>query len=275
MRQILSVLAITVVVASCGDHRTYPARTFSWTGDVAPGSTLNVRNIDGSIAILSSPNGKLTVDAVILNAAPTAVQVKQSTNGNDFYFCTLLGSRTSDSCENTEGKHDTHFSPFTLFSRHHPITVRYTLHVPAGVRVAVETVNGKIAAQDIAGDVKASTVNGDVVVSTTKGTVNAETVNGSIVASMASLPDSGNVHLETVNGSITSLIPEGIGGSIDLDNTNGSITANYPNAVPDKDDKHHMRIKLDEGKRRVTLETVNGSVNLSRYVKVPLVSLQN
>ena len=275
MRKILSVLAIAAVVVSCSDRRNYPARNFSWTGDIAPGSTVNVRNIDGSIAIVPSTNEKLSVDAVILNAAPTAVQVKQSANGNDLYFCTLLGSRTSAGCESTEGTHDTHFSPFTLFSRRHPITVRYTLHVPAGVRVAVETVNGKIAAQNIAGNVKASTVNGDVIVSTTNGTVNAETVNGSIIASMASLPDSGNVHLETVNGSITSLIPEGIGGSIDLDNTNGSITANYPNAVPDSSDKHHLRIKLDEGKRRVTLETVNGSVNLSRYVKVPVVSLLN
>jgi len=274
MRQTLCLLAVVMVVASC-DHRTYPARTFSWTGDIAPGSTVNVQNIDGAIAIVPSTDGKLSVDAIILNAAPSAVQVKQATNGNDVYFCTLLGSRTSDGCESSDEKHDTHFSPFSLFSRRHPITVRYTVHVPNGVRVAVETVNGKIAAQDIAGNVKASTVNGDVIVSTTNGTVNAETVNGSIIASMASLPDSGNVHLETVNGSITSLIPEGIGGSIDLDNTNGSITANYPNAVPDKDDKHHMRIKLDEGKRRVTLETVNGSVNLSRYVKVPVVSLLN
>lgn len=274
MRQTLSILAVVMVVASC-DHRTYPERNFSWTGDVAPGSTVNVRNIDGAIAVVPSTDTKLSVDAVILNAAPSAVQVKQSTNGSDVYFCTLLGSRTSDGCESTEGRHETHFSPFSLFSRRHPITVRYTVHVPNGMRVAVETVNGKIAAQNIGGNVKASTVNGDVIVSTTNGTVNAETVNGSIIASMASLPDSGNVHLETVNGSITSLIPEGIGGSIDLDNTNGSITANYPNAVPDKEDKHHMRIKLDEGTRRVTLETVNGSVNLSRYVKVPVVSLQN
>jgi DUF4097 and DUF4098 domain-containing protein YvlB len=36
-----------------------------------------------------------------------------------------------------------------------------------------------------------------------------------------------------------------------------------------------MRIKLDEGKRRVTLETVNGSVNLTKYVKPAMVSLQN
>jgi hypothetical protein len=275
MRKILSVFAIVLVAASCGSHHTYPARNFSWTGDIAPGSTVNVRNIDGAIAIVPSANNKLSVDAVILNAAPSAVQVKQAMSGSDVYFCTLLGSRTSDSCESTEGKHDTHFSPFSLFNGRHPITVRYTLHVPAGVRVAVETVNGKIAAQNIAGNVKASTVNGDVIVSTTNGTVNAETVNGSIIASMASLPDSGDVHLETVNGSITSLLPEGIGGSIDLDNTNGSITANYPNAVPDSANKHHMTIKLNDAQRRVTLETVNGSVNLTRYVKTPVVSLLN
>ena len=166
-------------------------------------------------------------------------------------------------------------SPFSFFSHKHTNTVRYTLHVPSNVTLDVETVNGKIAAQNIDGNVKASTVNGDVAVSTTKGTVNAETVNGSIIASMASLPDSGNVHLETVNGSITSVIPEGIGGSIDLENENGSLTANYPNAVPDSADKHHMRIKLDDGSRRVKLETVNGSVNLTKYVKTALVSQRN
>ena len=164
-------------------------------------------------------------------------------------------------------------SPFSFFDRKHTNTVRYTLHVPANVTVDAETVNGKIAAQNIDGNVKAATVNGEIAVSTTKGTVNAETVNGSIIASMASLPDSGNVHLETVNGSITSVLPEGIGGSIDLQNTNGTITTNYPNAVADSADKHHLRIKLDDRNRRVTLETVNGSLNVTKFVKTGLVSL--
>jgi hypothetical protein len=273
MRQILCVLAITAVAASCSHHHSYPPRTFTWSGDVVPGATVNVRNIDGTIAIIPSTDGKLSVDAVIVNAAPGAVEVKQATNDNDIFFCTLFSAHSDDSCGPGGHKHDVSISPFSFFSHRHTNTVRYTLHVPAGVLVDVETVNGKIAAQNVGGNVKASTVNGDIAVSTTNGTVNAETVNGSIIASMASLPDSGNVHLETVNGSITSVIPEGIGGSIDLENTNGSIVANYPNAVPDSADKHHMRIKLDDGPRRVTLETVNGTVNLARYVKTAMVSL--
>jgi hypothetical protein len=36
-----------------------------------------------------------------------------------------------------------------------------------------------------------------------------------------------------------------------------------------------MRIKLGDGSRRVTLETVNGSVNLAKYVKTAMVSLVN
>jgi DUF4097 and DUF4098 domain-containing protein YvlB len=277
MRHILCVLAITVAAASCSRGHNYPPRNFTWSGDITPGATVKVRNIDGAIAILASPTNKLTVDAVIVNAAPHAVEVKQAMSGNDVVFCTLLGMHTDDTCVEGEGKkgHGTTFSPWTLFNRHHPITVRYTVHVPAGVKVDVETVNGRIAAQNIAGNVKAETVNGDVVVSTTKGTVNAETVNGSIIASMAQLPDSGDVHLETVNGSITSLIPEGIGGSISLENTNGALTANYPHATTDSADKHHLLIKLDEGARRVRLETVNGSVNLTTFVKTPEVSLLN
>ncbi len=277
MRHILCVLAVTAAVASCSRGHTYPPRNFTWSGDITPGATVKVRNIDGAIAILASTTNKLTVDAVIVNAAPHAVEVKQAMSGNDVVFCTLLGVHTDDTCTEGEGKkgHSTTFSPWTLFNRHHPITVRYTMHVPSGVTVDVETVNGRIAAQNIAGNVKAETVNGDVVVSTTNGTVNAETVNGSIIASMAQLPDSGDVHLETVNGSITSLIPEGIGGSISLENANGALTANYPHTTTDSADKHHLRIKLDEGPRRVRLETVNGSVNLTKFVKAAQVSLLN
>ena len=275
MRQLFCVLAVVVIVASCSHGRTYAPRTFTWSGDVTPGEVVNVRNIDGSIAIVPSTNGKLSVDAVIANAAPGAVEVRELAKDSVVYFCTLFKPGSDDTCGKAGHKHNVSFSPFSFFSRKRSTLVQYTLHVPQGVRLDVQTVNGKIAAQNMAGNVKASTVNGDVAVSTTKGTVDAETVNGSIIASMESLPDSGDVHLESVNGSITSVIPEGIGGSIDLENTNGSITANYPNAVPDSADKHHMRIKLDNGARRVHIETVNGSVNLSRYVKTALVTLLN
>ena len=273
MRSIFCILAVAAVAASCSHSRTYPSRTFTWSGEVTPGGTVNVRNLDGAIAIVPAADGKLSVDAVIVNAAPNAVEVKQATVGNKVYFCTMFQPKAGDSCGPGGHRHDVSISPFSFFSHDHPKTVRYTLHVPSNVTVDVETVNGKIAAQNIDGNVKATTVNGEIAVSTTKGTINAETVNGSIIASMASLPDSGNVHLESVNGSITTVLPEGIGGSIDLENTNGTITANYPNAVPDSGDKHHLRIKLDEGSRRVSLETVNGSVNLTKYVKPGLVSL--
>lgn len=276
MRKILCVVAVAIVAvaAACSNSRSYPERHFTWSGDIAPGGTVKIRNIDGGIAILASADNKLTVDAVIVNAAPTAVNVKQAMEGNDVLFCTDITSRKGGACNDT-GHHATTFAPWKLFSRSHPITVRYTMHVPAGVKVDVVTVNGSVAAQNIAASVKAETVNGNVTISTTNGTVNAETVNGSIVASMAQLPDSGNVHLETVNGSITSVLPEGIGGLIDLENANGLLTANYPNAVPDSADKHHMRIKLDEGARRVHLETVNGTINLTKFVKVAAVSLLN
>jgi len=276
MRKIFCVLAVVVVASACAHHDNYPSRNFTWTGDITPGATVRVSNVDGPIAVLASTTNKLTVDAVIVNASPAAVQVKQAMSGNDVLFCTLLGSQSTNTCGEGKHGHSTSFSPFSLFSRHHPITVRYTVHVPAGVNVTLETVNGKVAAQNIGGNVKAETVNGDVVVSTTNGTINAETVNGSIIASMAQLPDSGDVHLETVNGSITSLLPEGVGGAIDLENTNGAITANYPHTGSDSaNDKHHLRIKLDEGARRVHLETVNGSVNLTRFVKSAVVSLLN
>mgnify|MGYP001793174296 CR=1 FL=1 len=264
MRKILCIVATVAAAAACSHDRTYPERHFTWSGDIASGATAKIRNVDGGIAILASADNKLTVDAVIVNAAPSAVSVKLAMQGTDVLFCTDIASRKSSAC-NDAGVHVTTFAPWKLFSRSHPITVRYTMHVPAGVKVDVETVNGSVAAQNIAASVKAATMNGNVSISTTNGTVNAETVNGSIVASMAQLPDSGNVHLETVNGSITSVIPEGIGGRINLENVNGAITASYPNAVPDSGDKPHMPLQLARGALRVHLETGNASGTTTRY----------
>lgn len=273
MRRLICGLVSCLVVASCAHDRTYPPRTFSWSGEVPTGGSVKVRNIDGAIAVVPSTTKQLTVSAVIVNASPDAVQVKPAMNGNELEFCTLLGARTKGTCEEKGHKHTTTVSPFSFFSRRHKITVLYTLHVPAGANLDVATVNGSIAAQDVGGNVKAATVNGDVVVSTTVGTVNAETVNGKIIASMASLPDSGNVHLETVNGSITSVLPEGMGGTLDLENANGTITANYPHAAPDSVDPHHLHVELSPGPRRVHLETVNGSVSVTQYVKPTSVTL--
>ena len=276
MRRILLGLVTCLVVAACTRDRTYPPRTFTWSGDVPAGGTIKVRNIDGAIAVIPSTTNQLSVSALIMNASPSAVQVKEESNSDELVFCTQLGSQISTPCESNNGReHSTHFSPFSLFRRSHPLTVLYTLHVPAGATLDMETVNGRIAAQDVGGNVKASTVNGDVVVSTTLGTVNAETVNGSIVASMAAVPDSGNVHLETVNGSITSVLPESIVGSFDLENVNGKINASYPHGTPDSTDAHHMRFTLSPAARRVHLETVNGSVSVTQYVKPVKVSLLN
>jgi hypothetical protein len=273
MRRILCAFVSCLVVASCSRSRTYPPRTFTWTGDVPAGGSVKVRNIDGAIAMVPSATNQLTVDAVIVNASPDAVQVKQELDGSELRFCTLLGSQTTGTCANNGHERSTTISPFSFFSRRHPITVRYTLHVPAGVSVDVGTVNGRIAAQDIGGNVDATTVNGDVVISTTTGTVNAETVNGSIIASMASLPDSGNVHLETVNGSITSVLPPGVSGMLDLETVNGTITANYPHAPPDSADPHHLRVELAPGSRHVRMETVNGAVSVTQYAKPTSVTL--
>lgn len=274
MRRLICCLASCVLVATaCSHDRTYPSRTVTWSGDVPAGDTVKVRNVDGSIAVVPATTNQLSMSALIMNASPTSVQVKPEVDGNVVTFCTLTGSATSGSCDNNGKGKARVFSPWSFFSRRHPLTVVYTLHVPTGVTVDLETVKGRIAAQDVGGNVKAETVTGDVVISTTSGTVNAETVNGSIIVSMAAVPDSGSVHLETVNGSITSVLPANIGGTLNLENVNGKITANYPHPAADSSDAHHLLVKLSPSSRKVHLETVNGSVNVTQYSKPASVSL--
>jgi hypothetical protein len=272
MRHLLCGLAACAVRISCGRSASYPQRTFTWTGDVPEGGTVTVRNIDGAIAVIPSSTGQVTVDAVILNAPPADVQVKARQDGNDVLVCTLIRAPENTDCGTAEHGRSTTISPSSFFKRHHSLTVRYTVHVPPGVKLNLETVNGRIAAQNVAASVTAETVNGNVEASTTTGVVNASTVNGSILVSMAAVPDSGDIHLETVNGSITAVLPDDIAGTLDLSNNNGAISVNYPHAAS-TDDPHHVRMTLRPGSRSVRMETVNGPVTVTRYVKPTTVTL--
>src|SRR5258708_32870048 len=88
------------------------------------------------------------------------------------------------------------------------VTVDFAVGGPAGVRFLGKTVNGEVAAADLAGDVQANTVNGSIRISTA-GYAEAQTVNGEIVASLGRATWSNALEFRTVNGGMPRRPPAG------------------------------------------------------------------
>jgi len=145
--------------------------------------------------------------------------------------------------------------------------VRWTVKVPKGVIVDLRTANGKVTLSGLEGEVHASTVNGGIE---GKGlavsTLEASTVNGGVdVEITKSLTSAGSVSLEAVNGGVALALPDGSQASVTARVTNGGInTTGLDFQVTGEQTRRRFEGTLNGGGARVTLQTTNGGVRLSK-----------
>lgn len=154
------------------------------------------------------------------------------------------------------------------------VSVAYTVEVPPGTQVRLETVNGTVRVDAPGSRVSCETTNGSVRVGgaallkavTVNGRIefhaeNVEEVsstNGSVEGTVVTArPSSGKV--ETVNGSVTLKLPSGSAVRIEAENVNGSIQSGFPAL---KGSKHSMSGDLNGGGQTLSIETVNGSIHV-------------
>ncbi len=164
------------------------------------------------------------------------------------------------------------------------VSVTYDIKVPEGVtletvstvngdvfatgpfgRVSGSTVNGKVRVENSAGDLRLSTTNGSVEARNVKGKIDADTTNGSIRLELADLAD--NINAETVNGSITLALGaiKELNAVLEAETVNGGIDVDFPISFQNlQKSKHSLKGQIGQGGPRASLETVNGSIHLTK-----------
>jgi len=145
-------------------------------------------------------------------------------------------------------------------------SVSYVLTVPEGANLdTVSTVNGGVDISAVNGLVKAETVNGDLEASGLTSDVDLETVNGSIEADFDSLGGKQRVSAEAVNGKIVLNLPADASARINAETVNGSIDADDFGLEPEKGFVgRDLEGEIGGGDARISLDTVNGSIHISK-----------
>lgn len=263
--QILPVAFLMLTAATTALAQPNSEEAFSWSGIAAPGHRVIVYNINGPVEVLPS-DGNNSERRVEIRAVkkwksgkPTPVRIEQlRTAQDDIVVCAMWHPESRCTGEGIN-------TPRSSVSVRGNTSVHFTVHVPAGTHVDINTVNGRIDISDVSSGVNARTVNGGIRIRTINGPVNAKTVNGSINALINAT--NGYQHdsrLETVNGSITVTAPPDLSALVSMKTVNGSVKTDIPMTVSGTQSGRNLQGETGNGGPRLDARTVNGSISLRK-----------
>jgi hypothetical protein len=231
--------------------------TWTYRVPLAAGSSLWIRDVNGSVTVEPGHGDSLAVSAVktFRHSDPATVRLAAVPGADGVAICALWDAAG-------------HCGPGDEYREHYApqsdVAVQFTVRVPRGVRIDATTVNGAVRIVGASAATSARTVSGDVSVETSRGPVKALVVNGGIHATLSGVADSGAVKLITVNGGVTLELPARADATISANTMNGAIESDFPLDVNDKFVGHHASGAIGRGGRRIELSAVNGSVRLKK-----------
>lgn len=213
---------------------------------------LRIKNVNGSIELSRSSGTMIEI-----------VAEKQVRADTDEAARTLLDRVTIDESRQGEAAViQTRMPKFSGIFNRGSAEVRYTVALPDGVSVDLETVNGPIRADAVSGRFEATTVNGSIDARAISGAVDVSTVNGKVELELDRV-DRDGVSLQTVNGGIDLVLPQDAPASVTASCVNGSIKTDGLPLTVEGARRHNLRGDLNGGGATVSLSTVNGSVRLT------------
>lgn len=260
-RVFLGLALLAVAAAPAAAQRRTEPEAFTWSGRIADGRWLMIRNVNGPIEVLPGTGDRVEVVASrhTRRGDPEFVRFEMKKFGPgeaDVLVCALWGDQAT--CD------ETGYRSRGRWSRENEVNVEFRVRVPRNVKVAAYSTNGEVRVRDVGSEVDAETTNGSVVVSSASGPVNARTTNGSVRVSMGRFDLKSDMTFETTNGSVIAEFAQDIDAEVDLRTVNGRFLTDFPVTVSGRIDPRRLRATLGKGGPRIRLATTNGNVELRR-----------
>jgi hypothetical protein len=216
---------------------------------------VNVRNIDGSVAVSQSRDRQAHVDAIITSRRGNArdVKIQVSLGDNTLYVCPVYPGQTVSSDCTSRG------SSFN----NNDTRVHFTIRIPAGSPLRVASVNGRVDARGLDAKVDAKSVNGAVTIDT-RATAAAETVSGRIDATIGARRWEGSLAFKSVSGSIRVSLLSSAAFTLSANTLNGNIGIRGFPLTADKGGfvGHSAHGTVGKNGGTLTMKTVNGALTL-------------
>ncbi len=251
-KTITTLFCLFLVAAAFAGDRNLVTETFDQTFAMSDNGSISLENI----------NGDVTVEVWDQSEVRVYAEKKASSHEILELLKINVDARSGDLAIDTDYPDSRSFSR----DRGTRMTVKYELTVPRGAEInKIDLINGSILIEGVEGGVCAESINGSVTTRQVAGDIRLSTVNGRISPEFDTLVGVEKVELDTVNGSVELALTSSAGISLDVETVNGSIRNDFGLHV----NKHKyvgadMRGDIGGGGIEVSIDTVNGSVNVSQ-----------
>ncbi|MCC6244340.1 MAG: DUF4097 family beta strand repeat protein [Gemmatimonadaceae bacterium] len=255
-----TVLAVGVMAPVAESQAQQTDDSFRWSGTIPSGRRIVIHNVNGGIDVERSSSSRVEVSAEKRwrRGDPKDVRIETVKVGDEMVICALWHE------DATCGESGIRSPRSSRWNDRNDVSVRFTVRVPEGVRVDVNTVNGGVEVTGVTIEVRAVTVNGSINARSAGGPVRAKTVNGSIDIAMGSVSRADDLEYETVNGAVTITLPSNFGAQLELSTVNGRVSTDFPITVSGTLSPKRLRGTIGDGSTRLRASTVNGSITLKR-----------
>jgi DUF4097 and DUF4098 domain-containing protein YvlB len=234
------------------ETKTVPVRTLP----LQAGGYLSLENINGDVTIEGWKKNEVSISAVKNGKAKDLDRIKIDVDVDKYEGKDWIHIET-EYLESDRG-----FLSFLKSSG----SVDYTIKVPSdAILEDIELVNGNLKVTGVTGYLSLGTVNGSITASGMAGNAWVETVNGNLDLSFDKMGKGQSVDLESVNGAIVIRIPAKASAHVEAETLNGNISNEFGLTV-EKGEwvGRSMEGLVGSGDARITLETVNGSIDVKK-----------
>ena len=245
--------AALLAVAPAARAQAQDPDHWSWHGAIAPGKTLEIRGVNGSIRAVASTGSEVevTADKHGRDDDPASVRIEVVPHEGGVTICAVYPGRNNE-CRPGGGHMSVHDND---------VEVQFVARIPAGIAFDGNNVNGGVEAAGLTARTDLSTVNGSVTLETASGEASGATVNGGVRATVRGTGQ-GRLTFETVNGSIDLTLASGLSADFSAETVNGSIESDFPITLTGRINPRHLEGRIGQGGRSLRLRTVNGGIRV-------------
>lgn len=278
--------AAALTVLSALPLSAQQGRDFRWTGRVASGQEIEIRNLNGSIRAEPATGSEVEVVGRRFGADVDDVEIRTVRVGDGVIVCAVFPSNDSwggrgrgkdggDRAERrgNDGDDECSHGRRRVNKRNFDARVDFVVRVPAGVELVAATVSGDVEARGLRGPVIARSVSGDVSVQTS-GRAEAASVSGNVNATLGRMDQ--DLSFTTVSGSVTVRIPAGTNADFSARTLSGRITSDFPIEIEGRNRERRRASWVDvrigeqargtfgRGGPELKVETVSGNIRVER-----------
>lgn len=208
------------------------------------------------IAVDAAPNGGITVEGWDRNEIRVLARVTAQADHMDDARGLVQEVEVSTS--------GTISSKGPRTGRHEWWSVSFRILAPRSSDLSLETTNGGIRIEDVAGDIDFSTTNGGVHLTGVAGDVRGRTTNGGLHIDLTGSEWQGSgLDVRTTNGGVKLTVPDGYNARLETGTTNGGMRFDFPVTVQGRIDRR-LSVDLGSGGKPIRAFTTNGGVTVVR-----------